>query len=992
MREMEGNRYQKTKFLIVYTVIFIPMSWVVFRYFWNGNRTFLWLPDGWRQHYKGLLYYSKWLREVFSRLFVEHTLELPSFSFSIGYGSDVLTTLHYYVIGDPLTLFSAFVPEEHMLAFYEALVVLRIYLAGAAFACYCFYRRKTNCHAVLAGTFVYIFCSYVLFAGVRHPYFINPMIYLPLLLTGVEKLWREKKPGLFVGSVFVSVVSNFYFFYMIVLLTVLYVVFRLISIYGWKGLKPMLLEVGKLAAYAVIGVMLGAMILLPVMKCFAGNPRLNTGYELRKLYSGRYYGAFLPSLITYGSLGAWTKLGYAVLAVPSVVSMFAGMVSHRKRGRGRRNLPQYPDGCGGDFTASAADAQKAGGSGKTEISRTALGVAFVLLTLFLLLPPAGYAMNGFAYVSNRWGWGFSALVAFIVVTEWEELFHAGWKRRLAVAGISVFYGLLAYLLCRKAAPEILPNLRTALAVLALSLLCMAAAAWFYMKYGKEQARETQKETDVIDVDAADKKKHHTRLVFSVLQSVLLFLVLVNAGATAYYTYSNEQGDYASEFKRQSRFEKDLAKSETDAIVAASAGETEFFRYTGRDLIPNVSLKSGLHNTQFYWSLGNGAVTEYFEEHDIPQGSAFNYMGLDDRTALCALAAVKYHVTRAEEDGYAPYGFQKVSLPAQQEEQYHVYRNLSALPLGYTYKNYMLHGDFLELEALARQEAMLQGVVLSEPVPGYEAVDPVWTGVEQEITENYNSKKTAKTEEGFKTNQKNAVVTYTFDGLPDCETYLVISGLYYDWDQNPAWRDQDQVMTMFASAKDEAGNTLTKSFKYLGVSQDHYNGQHDFVINLGYSESKRVSISLTFPRSGEYRLDSVKVVCQPMDLYDRAVEELGGEVLTKVDLHDDNAVTATSRITGEITLAEPKFLVLAIPYSEGWSAYVDGAEQEVLRANTMFCALALSAGTHRIELRYRTPGLAAGMAVSGLGLSAWIGCLAVSGQRRKKENRCGRHFA
>ena len=38
---------------------------------------------------------------------------------NIGYGSDILTTLHYYVIGDPLTLLSVFVPAEHTETLYE---------------------------------------------------------------------------------------------------------------------------------------------------------------------------------------------------------------------------------------------------------------------------------------------------------------------------------------------------------------------------------------------------------------------------------------------------------------------------------------------------------------------------------------------------------------------------------------------------------------------------------------------------------------------------------------------------------------------------------------------------------------------------------------------------------------------------------------------------------------------------------------------------------
>ncbi len=958
MKGKESNRRQRLKFLLLYTVIFIPMSWLVFQYFWNGNRTFLWMPDGWRQHYKGLLYYSKWLREVFTRLFVEHSLQLPSFSFSIGYGSDVLTTLHYYVIGDPLTVFSAFVPEAHMLTFYEIMVVVRIYLAGITFAYYCFYRKKTNCHAVLAGAFVYIFCAYVLFAGVRHPYFVNPMIYLPLVLTGVERIWREKKPGLFVGSVFLSVVSNFYFFYMIVVLTVLYVVFRLLGIYRRDEWRKILLEVARLAGYAVIGVMLGAVMLLPILKCFAGNPRLNTGYEYEKLYSGRYYGAFWPALVTYASYGSWTKLGYAAIAVPSVVSLFVGIVSRRRKGAAK----------GGVLFGHTATAPENAGA-VPGISRTALGVALILLTLFFLLPSAGYAMNGFAYVSNRWGWGYSLLVAFIVVVEWEELVHATWKRLFVVGGITVLYGVAGYLLSKKVATGLRSNFLAALLVLLLTLLCMAAATWVRARYREAQA------------DGAKGK-----FAFALIQTLLLFLVLGNVGATAYYAYSPKQGDYASEFKMQSRFWKDFVKSEAASIMEASADDTEFFRYTGRDLIPNVSLKSGLYNTQFYWSLGNGVVTEYFMEQDLLQGSAFNYMGLDDRTFACALAAVKYHVTGAAEDGYAPYGYEKVVLPEEYEQNYNVYRNTLPLPLGYTYKNYILYEDYMALPVLARQEAMLQGAVVAEPVEGFGAVNPVWTGCEQEIVENYNSKKTTRTEEGFETNQKNAMVTYTFDGMPNCETYLVISGLYYDWGQNPEWRDQDQVMTMTVSAKDESGETLVKTFKYLGVSQDHYNGQHDFAINLGYSESKRVSVSLTLPRSGKYRIDDVKVVCQPMELYEEAQKVLGSEALTNVDLHDDNIVTATNRITGSITLSEPKLLVLSIPYSNGWSAYVDGKEQELLQANTMYLALPLSAGTHEIELRYRTPGLRAGMSVSVLGLLAWGACLAVPVVRRRWQER------
>jgi uncharacterized membrane protein YfhO len=60
------------------------------------------------------------------------------------------------------------------------------------------------------------------------------------------------------------------------------------------------------------------------------------------------------------------------------------------------------------------------------------------------------------------------------------------------------------------------------------------------------------------------------------------------------------------------------------------------------------------------------------------------------------------------------------------------------------------------------------------------------------------------------------------------------------------------------------------------------------------------------------------------------------------------------------------MVFSIPYSKGWTAYVNGKKTKLLRANTMFMALPLKAGFYNIELRYFTPGLKVGIILSILG--------------------------
>ena len=133
---------------------------------------------------------------------------------NIGYGSDILTTLHYYVIGDPLTLLSVFVPADKTETLYEVLIFLRIYLAGISFSIFCFYHKNPK-QATFMGTLIYIFAGWTIYAAMKHPYFSNPMSYLPLVLMGIDKIYKKEKPWLFIWTTVISAMSNFYFFYMI---------------------------------------------------------------------------------------------------------------------------------------------------------------------------------------------------------------------------------------------------------------------------------------------------------------------------------------------------------------------------------------------------------------------------------------------------------------------------------------------------------------------------------------------------------------------------------------------------------------------------------------------------------------------------------------------------------------------------------------------------------------------------------------------------------
>ena len=110
---------------------------------------------------------------------------------------------------------------------YTFMTLFRAYLAGISFIIFGCYFKK-NAYGILIGSFTYVFSGVFLNFAIRHPFFLNPMIYLPLLVVGVEKIYRKEKPYLFTIMIAISAMSNFYFFYM---LTAVAVILSLIHIY-----------------------------------------------------------------------------------------------------------------------------------------------------------------------------------------------------------------------------------------------------------------------------------------------------------------------------------------------------------------------------------------------------------------------------------------------------------------------------------------------------------------------------------------------------------------------------------------------------------------------------------------------------------------------------------------------------------------------------------------------------------------------------------------
>ena len=82
-------------------------------------------------------------------------------------------------------------------------------------------------------------------------------------------------------------------------------------------------------------------------------------------------------------------------------------------------------------------------------------------------------------------------------------------------------------------------------------------------------------------------------------------------------------------------------------------------------------------------------------------------------------------------------------------------------------------------------------------------------------------------------------------------------------------------------------------------------------------------------------------------------------------------------------SRPGYLVISRAHYPGWTASVNGARQELLRADLGLSALRLPAGTSEVELRYAPRSFALGLWTSGLCALAWAAWAALAARRSRR---------
>ncbi len=931
------------KYYLTYTIIFIVVAMAAFSWFYLSGRVLM-FGDAWDQHYKAYMYYGRYLRELFSS--VISGTGIPQYDFYIGEGADVITTLNHYCLGDPFAILSAAVPMRYMHIYYCLMIVARLYFAGIAFSVLCFETGRRLPMANLAGAFSYVFCYWTFMNVCRHPFFLNPLIYLPLLIAGAERVIQKRGGGtLLVLATFVSAISNVYFFYMLAIMTAIYVFTRL-ALSREHTVSEKLMAIGRIAVLALWGVLLSAAILLPVAYSLIFNARISADNAIPLLYPAAYYKALPAFFLKSGSpakAGTYLCMGYAAPVFAACCILFRRKTKNRQ-----------------------------------------LKLLFLMGVAAMCIPALGLVSNGFSYVSNRWSFAFALLCSYILTAMFPDLVKLNKKDLSFILLCTFAYTLVCVITDRSGTEE----LYFAIALMLFMLL------WLLYS-DRRRAKE-----------------------LGILAAVLLAVT-----AKAYWNFSPDHGDLSGESISLQEISEYFDESEASAVreVASNAGTySPFTRYSGdsETVIPNSNMIFRMASPHFYFSSSNPNVVDFRRALCLNDFKSFKYTGYDDRSILMALSGVRYYITGEDaKEGCIPQGFehfvtydagaakteaalralsdelstselsenQKGMIKDKTEKFYEIYENRNALPGMYTYDSYVPRSEWDTLNCVQKQEVMLTGAVLEDTPESLErsGIDTESTELPFEIEAGTN---VFPSDKGFVVTKDGAVAKLKFKKEAAGELGLYFGNLTFRttdiWDLYNSEDDSidperlyGKTLYSLLSADRQREYRLAKKNSYpatetsIRVSSPDvnrtlyyatpykfsYDGKHDYLLNFGCGDADE--LELCFDSAGVYETDSLK-------LYNTPVEDLGEKIGALKENAPEEINIGVNTVSARVRADKPGLLLIALPYTGGFSATVDGKKQEVLKANLMYLGLELSAGEHEVSLTYETPLLKEGALISG----------------------------
>ncbi|MBR2044484.1 MAG: YfhO family protein [Clostridia bacterium] len=584
-----------------------------------------------------------------------------NWSWNTDLGSSFIPSYSFYTLGSPFFWLTLPFPNFMLPYLMGPLLILKF--ACAALTSYYFIRRFTRTpFAAQIGALLYAFSGFSIY-NIFFNHFHEAIVFFPLLLLSIELLITENKRGYFAVCVALCAVVNYFFFFGMVVFTIIYWFIRTIS----GAYKFRISRFFTIIAEAVIGVLLSAFILLPSLFILLSNTRVN---DILIGWSGILYGkeqiylniiecfffppdiparpVFFPGAnVKWSSLGGWLPL----FSMTAVIGFCASKKKHW-------------------------------------ISRLIKVCTFMALVPFL--NSAFYAFNDSYYA--RWFYMpvlimslCSAITLEDKTVDWKKGF---WYTAVVTVAIAAVVGLFPQRVDGKivlglytdAGDDNTTYLYRFLIAVALALASLLICSLLIYLRDK------------------DKKPALRRLTVAFLSLIIICYSCV-------YLYQGSSHSYNQHEVMIPKLIEGKVELPTD----------EHYRIDTYDCVDNTGMYLGYPTINAFHSVVSPSIMEYYDFIDVNRDVASR--PTREYFSIRSLLSVKYLLNRTDGDSFINdegYTIMPAYEYVKTDGGYYVYENKAYIPYGFSYDYYITQGECEGYYTdTARADVMLKAIVLSE---------------------------------------------------------------------------------------------------------------------------------------------------------------------------------------------------------------------------------------------------------------------------------------
>lgn len=590
-------------------------------------------------------------------------------------GSNFIGSYSFYLLGSPFFWLTIPFPTSFVPYLMGPLLILKF--ATASLTAYMFIRRFTaRPESAMIGGLLYAFSGFSVY-NIFFNHFHEAIVVFPLLLLALEKFMAERTRGVLILAVFISTLTNYFFFFGMVVFVIIYWAVRMLS----KSFKFNVTEFLLMLFECVLGLTLAAAVMLPTVLEVMQNDRLSS---LMNGWGAVMYGKeqiflnviecffFPPDLparpvffpgaeVRWSSLGGWMPL----LGMTGVIAWLQA----KKKGTWQRRV----------LAICIVMALIPGLNAVFSMLNTAYYARWFFMPILLMSLVTALSLEDTEVDwSSSWRWSAGITAAFVLVVgfmptvneETGEITKWGLYTDASTNPIRFLYQSILHSYDETVEVIEFNTYDTRFWVTAaVSLLCVIA---------------------VRALVPIIKEKHRT-----MFRPIIALVCLVSVIYSSYFVFCGQEHSY------------NRPEAMTDGLIEGDltiAHEDEYFRVDVYDGVDNTGLYLDLPSMNFFHSIVPASITEFYEyigvNRSVASRAEIKY------SALRPLLSVKYLLDQnienskefTDEDGrtempnYTLYGTENGKVDHDEngitESEFDIYLNQNYIPMGFTYDYYI----------------------------------------------------------------------------------------------------------------------------------------------------------------------------------------------------------------------------------------------------------------------------------------------------------------